>query len=253
MAYHPPQTGLPHEPGTEPRTVAARVRAVTRVGLTRAGVTGLALTVAGLAALTGCGAAASGPDSGAGTTSSDSTSTPASATSVPTPVATTPASTPSSAPSSPVSPPAPAAAPGCIPAQMVASLTTSRAASGHELLVIALRNNGSAACRIEGYPGLALTSAEGVAARTSVTHVEDQTFPAVAPAPVTVPVGASVSFDLGATDVPSGTNTSCVSEPKLSITLPDASGAVLLAARVTTCDGRLNVSPFVAGTVGVRR
>ncbi|GAA2748059.1 hypothetical protein GCM10009868_40040 [Terrabacter aerolatus] len=146
-----------------------------------------------------------------------------------------------------------AAVPGCVPAQLVASLAASRAASGHALLVIALRNGGPAACHLEGYPGLALVSATGEPARTTVTHVQDQTFPAVAPTALTVPVGASVSFDLGVTDVPSGSDASCVSEPTLSITLPDAQGAVRLAARVTTCDRRLNVSPFVAGTAGVRR
>ena len=112
-----------------------------------------------------------------------------------------------------------------------------------------LRNTTATACSLGGYPGLLLLAASGSALPTTVVRKGTYSFTAMSPTTVSVAPGGSVYFNIGYSDVPVGTETSCPSSAKLEITPPNAFDHLVVAATLSPCDGgSMTVSPVFAAT-----
>jgi hypothetical protein len=166
------------------------------------------------------------------------------ATSTPAPAGTT------AAPSSPTTTSAPAALARCHAAGLSASVEGTAGAAGTIELTVQLRNSATAACVVEGYPGLQLVGADGTELPTSVVRGGSFPFTAMAPTSVTLSPGASAFFNVAYSDVPSGT-TPCQGAASLWVTPPDDVAHVVVASPLQACSGTLTVSPvFAPGSPG---
>jgi hypothetical protein len=131
----------------------------------------------------------------------------------------------------------------------LASLRTG-AASGTVYYTVTLTNAGAGSCRLAGFPTFALHGKDG---RSLPTRVSDGVPSLSAPettAPVVVSPGgrASVTLSFAADPADAG---GCPPASGLSIALPGG-GSVMLPVELGPCQGRLQTTPFVAGSPPLR-
>jgi Protein of unknown function (DUF4232) len=129
------------------------------------------------------------------------------------------------------------------------SVVGSSGAAGTLEMTVALRSSSPGSCLLAGYPGLQLLSAGGSALPTNVVRKGSYSFTAMAPSTVTLSSGQSVDFNLGFSDVPVGTETSCPTASSMDVTPPNATDHLVVTATLAPCGGgTVVVSPvFAAG------
>jgi len=125
----------------------------------------------------------------------------------------------------------------------------SSGAAGTIETTVGLRNTSATACTLGGYPGLLLLDAAGAALPTTVVRKGSYSFTAMSPTTVSLSPGASVYFNIGYSDVPVGSETSCPSSAKLEITPPNAFDHLVVVATLSPCGGgSMTVSPVFSAT-----
>lgn len=137
----------------------------------------------------------------------------------------------------------------CPAKDLVGSIAGSSGAAGTIEITISLRSTASSACILAGYPGLQLLGPGGAALPTTVIRKGAYSFTAMAPVAVRLSTGQSAEFNLGFSDVPVGTETSCATADALEVTPPDSVDHLMIVASLAPCGrGTLVVSPvFAAG------
>jgi hypothetical protein len=156
----------------------------------------------------------------------------------------------------PAAPAASASWPQCSRSQIGITAASAGAGLGHVGVLFTLRNNSSAGCRIEGYPGILLLGGTGQALPTTVVRAVNGAylFPAVVPHRVALPPGAVASFDLQYGDNPVGAQANesyaqaCPSATGTEVTLPNALDHAVVPASMAPCGGQVFVSPVVPGS-----
>jgi Protein of unknown function (DUF4232) len=92
-------------------------------------------------------------------------------------------------------------------------------------------------------------SSSGSPVKTTVVTGGSYPFTNFSPVLVTLAAGASAYFNLGYTDVPSGTQTSCPTAAQLKVIPPNDFTQLTTTFRNTVCnDGTLTVSPVFSST-----
>lgn len=135
----------------------------------------------------------------------------------------------------------------CQPADLAGAVLGSQGAAGTIELTISLRNATAAACALEGYPGMQLIDAAGTQLPTHVVPGGTLSFDNFPKAPVTIGPGQSAYFNVGYSDVPAGGETTCPTSASLWVTPPDDVEHLVVAARLTVCNGgTLTTSPVFA-------
>jgi len=144
--------------------------------------------------------------------------------------------------------------PGCTSANLTASVYGSSGAAGTIETTIALKNNLSTSCTFGGYPGLGMTGSNGASLTTTVVRKGNYSFTAMAPTTVTLTPGQSAYFNMGYSDVPTGSATSCPAAANLVITPPNSYTSLTIPAQLTPCNnGTITVSPvFLASSPGAQ-
>ena len=167
---------------------------------------------------------------------------------------TEPATSASASASASPSPTAPAGPPRCTPDQLTATKGAGQGAAGHIFLNVILTNTAKTACHLLGYPGMALLDSNRDPLTSHVTFGGGMLPPTAKQNVVLAPSGGQASFTLVYSDVPTGNAdpaTACPEASFESITPPDDTTTVELAAVMAPCDGKVNVSPVVGGPDGV--
>jgi hypothetical protein len=189
-----------------------------------------------LAMVAGCALSACSSPSTTTTTTSASTSTSR--------AAPTTSSTSSSSTSSTSAGPA-----RCVTAALSGSVAGSSGAAGTIETTVALKSTASTMCILGGYPGLLLLGSTGAALPTTVVRKGNYSFTSMAPTTVTLAPGQSTYFNIGYSDVPVGSETSCPSSASLEVTPPNATDHLVIAATMAPCGGgTMVVSPVFAST-----
>lgn len=197
--------------------------------------------VACMVVLGGVGAAAcsSGSPSGSPSTSSAGTVPASSSTSSTVPPTTT----------VPVTPSTKAGLATCPTSALAASVHGSSGAAGTIEMTVALKSLSPHPCVLGGYPGLQMLAAGGSQLPTIVVRKGNYSFTAMPPSVVTITTGESVYFNLGYSDVPTGSETSCPVAASLEVTPPNSYTSLSLVARLGPCNGgTITVSPVFAAT-----
>ncbi|HEV3264900.1 MAG TPA: DUF4232 domain-containing protein [Acidimicrobiales bacterium] len=147
-----------------------------------------------------------------------------------------------------------AGTPGCVTANLTASIYGSSGAAGTIETTIALKNNLSTNCTFGGYPGLGMTGSNGTSLTTTVVRKGNYPFTAMAPTTVTLTSGQQAFFNMGYSDVPTGSATSCPAAANLVITPPNSYTSMTIPAQLAPCNnGTITVSPvFVASSPGAQ-
>jgi hypothetical protein len=119
---------------------------------------------------------------------------------------------------------------------------------------VALKNTSASNCTLDGYPGLGMTGSNGASLTTTVVRKGSYNFTAMAPTTVIISSGQSVYFNMGYSDVPTGSATSCPAAANLVITPPNAYTSVTIPAQLAPCgNGTIVVSPvFTAASPGAQ-
>jgi hypothetical protein len=191
----------------------------------------------------GLGAVALGACSSGSSSSTTTTSTAASATTSP------PTSTPGAPSASSTTTTSPGGPNQCPTPKLTASVYGSSGAAGTIEVTMALTSAAASSCTLGGYPGLQMLNAAGTALPTTVVRKGNYPFTAMAPTVVTVAPGQAVYFNLGYSDVPSGTETSCPTSATVQVTPPNSYTSTPVSAQLSPCDnGSLTVSPVFAAT-----
>lgn len=112
-----------------------------------------------------------------------------------------------------------------------------------------LRNTSDSSCSLYGFPDAQMLDSSGSFLETQST-VRGGTYPFTnfSPDHVTLAPRAVAYFNMGYTDVPTGSETTCPMSAQLLVTPPDDFSQLKIAFSATVCNqGRLTVSP-VFGT-----
>jgi hypothetical protein len=142
----------------------------------------------------------------------------------------------------------PAALAHCLATGLSGSVEGTEGAAGTIEITVQLRNIGTAACTVEGYPGLQLVDATGAELHTSVIRGGSFRFTDLVAVPVTLAAQASAYFNVAYSDVGSGPG-ACESAAAVWVTPPDDVDHVVVTGQSTVCSGTLTVSPvFGAGS-----
>lgn len=132
----------------------------------------------------------------------------------------------------------------CVVSQLGVSITNSQEALGNVGVVYVLRNTSSAACTLEGYPGLALVTVAGNTTDLSPRHDAGAgyLFPAVPMRVVTLVPGKSGSFWV------EFTGQSCEPSGQVQITPPSDHGHLTVSNHnLLPCATHFEVSPVGLG------
>ena len=142
----------------------------------------------------------------------------------------------------------------CSTTNLAASIYGSSGAAGTIETTVALKNTAASNCTLSGYPGLGMTGSNGASLTTTVVRKGNYSFTAMAPTAVIISSGQSVYFNMGYSDVPTGSATSCPAAANLVITPPNAYTSMTIPAQLAPCDnGTIVVSPvFTTASPGVQ-
>lgn len=174
------------------------------------------------------------------------------------PPSTTGATTTSGAASSTTAPTAPPPSTSttvgtgrCATSALSGSVVGSSGAAGTIETTVALKSTAPTPCTLGGYPGLQMLTAAGAGLTTTVVRKGSYSFTAMAPTTVALAPGQSVYFNIGFSDVPSGSESFCPTSASLEVTPPNATDHLVLAATLAPCSsGTLVVSPLFLSTGG---
>jgi Protein of unknown function (DUF4232) len=143
---------------------------------------------------------------------------------------------------------------GCATANLTAAVYGSSGAAGTIETTVSLKNNLSTGCTLSGYPGLGMTGSNGASLTTTVVRKGNYGFTAMAPTAVTLAGGQQAFFNMGYSDVPTGSATSCPTAANLVITPPNSYTSMTIPAQLAPCNnGTITVSPvFLASSPGAQ-
>ena len=193
----------------------------------------------GLVASVALGGAALGACSSNSTTTSTTGATTTSGASSSTTASTTPSGSTSTT----------AGTARCATTALSGSVVGSSGAAGTIEATVALKSTATAPCVLGGYPGLQMLNASGGSLPTRVVRKGSYSFTAMAPTTVTLTSGQSVYFNIGYSDVPAGSETSCPTSASLEVTPPNATDHLVMTATLAPCGaGTLVVSPVFLST-----
>jgi hypothetical protein len=134
--------------------------------------------------------------------------------------------------------------PGCTGSNYALSQLGSQGAAGTFELTFGFRNTSSATCSLFGYPGLQLLDAAGQDIATTTVRGGTYSFTNFAPANVSVGPSATAYFNVGYSDVPTGTESSCPTAAQLQAIAPNTTTPLVVKGSFTVCNhGTLTVSP----------
>ncbi|MBF6556924.1 MAG: DUF4232 domain-containing protein [Acidimicrobiales bacterium] len=137
----------------------------------------------------------------------------------------------------------------CATTSLTGSLSGRSGAAGTIETTIALKSTSAAPCVLFGYPGLQMLNAGMANLPTFVVRKGNYTFTSMAPTTVTLTNGQTASFNIGYSDVPVGTETTCPTSAFLEVTPPNALDHLVIAAMLAPCGGgTLVVSPVYGAT-----
>jgi hypothetical protein len=137
----------------------------------------------------------------------------------------------------------------CPASALAGSIHGSSGAAGTIETTIALKLVSSRTCVLGGYPGLQMLDSNGAKLTTTVVRKGNYSFTAMPATTVTLTTGQSVYFNMGYSDVPTGSETSCPMSASLEITPPNAFGYLTIAAELGPCNnGTIAVSPVFQAT-----
>ncbi len=134
---------------------------------------------------------------------------------------------------------------------ITAAAGQSQGAAGTITGVITITNTGPSTCTADGYPKIALYSGSSAPITVTVLNGLSVTLspPAnAAPSPVAVPPSSSAQFAYQYSDVPVGTETSCLTSQTAAVTMPGATtSSPLFPLAISPCNnGTIKVSPVYA-------
>ncbi len=134
--------------------------------------------------------------------------------------------------------------PGCTGANYTLNVLGSQGAAGTFEVTFGFHNTSAATCPLSGYPGIQLLGAGGTDIATDTVQGGGESFTNFAPSTVEVAGGATAYFNMGYSDVPNGTETSCPTTTGLEATPPGTSTPLQVTAQYVVCNGgTVNVSP----------
>ncbi|HEX3981844.1 MAG TPA: DUF4232 domain-containing protein [Acidimicrobiales bacterium] len=114
---------------------------------------------------------------------------------------------------------------------------------------VALKSTAPTPCVLGGYPGLQLLSSSGASLPTNVVRKGSYGFTAMSPTTVILAPGQSAYFNIGYSDVPVGTETTCPTSTSVQVTPPNAYDHLVVTAAMSPCGGgTMVVSPVFAAT-----
>lgn len=123
-------------------------------------------------------------------------------------------------------------------------------AAGTQEITFAMTSTASSPCTTDGYPGMLLLATTGKALPTNVVRGGSLTFENISPSPVTLAPGAVAYFNVGFSDVQTG-STTCSSAHSVEVTPPTNTTHATVSAElgINACDnGTLHVSAVFAST-----
>jgi len=134
--------------------------------------------------------------------------------------------------------------PGCSGTNYALSVLGSQGAAGTFEVTFGFRNTSSATCPLTGYPGIQLLGAGGADIATNTVQGGGESFTSFAPSTVEVAGGATAYFNMGYSDVTTGTESSCPTTTGLEATPPGTSTTLQVSGQYVVCNGgTVNVSP----------
>ena len=141
----------------------------------------------------------------------------------------------------------PASAP-CKGGQLALSADGGDAGMGNRVAIIGVRNTGTEACSLTGYPAVTVQDRQN----RNLTAIRSETSPGSylrqnqAPAPVNLAPNAKAFFDIAWNVVPNEGQgqTTCPSVTRVRATVPGDGTVLTLAQAFTPCGGRVRISPF---------
>jgi hypothetical protein len=139
--------------------------------------------------------------------------------------------------------------PGCTGANYTLRLLGTEGAAGTNEVTFGLRNTSSATCPLFGYPGVELLGVNG-ALPTNEVQGGNYSFTNFARANVSVASGATAYFNIGYSDVTTGTESSCPMTTDIQVIPPNTTTELKVPGSFTVCNGgTVAVSPvFGAGS-----
>ncbi len=137
----------------------------------------------------------------------------------------------------------------CTASALSGSVSGTQGGAGVLELTVALRNGGGSTCTLNGYAGLQLVGAGGSQLETTVHQGGPLAFESVAPTTVTLAAGQRAYLNIGFSDVPSGSTTTCPTATTLQLVPPGDSGHLSVPVQIQPCGGNLVESAvFAAGS-----
>ncbi len=140
-------------------------------------------------------------------------------------------------------------APNCASSQLTVTLGRSGAAMGHVGVSFDVRNRGSHACRLEGFPTVQMIGAKGPIP-TIVTFGTDYTVPSFTPAPVLIGAGREAAFLLGYAAGPGYGMSTCPKSTSLRVTPPGDRAPLSVRVGMQPFGGS-TIATLVCGEVAV--
>lgn len=141
-------------------------------------------------------------------------------------------------------------APPCKGGQLALSSDGGDAGAGNRVAIIGVRNTGTQACSLTGYPAVTVQDRQNrtLGAIRSETTPGSYLRAGQAPAPVNLAPNAKAFFDIAWNVVPNEGQgqTTCPSVTRIRATVPGDDAALILAQTLTPCGGRIRISPFRA-------
>jgi hypothetical protein len=117
-------------------------------------------------------------------------------------------------------------------------------AAGTVEVTFRLTNSSPSPCVMWGYPGALMLASDGSPLTTVVKRGGDLSFLEGSVETVQIAAGSSAYFNLGYSDVPSGSETSCPKSSSLEITPPNDTQQLVVPISIEACQGGLlSVSP----------
>lgn len=129
--------------------------------------------------------------------------------------------------------------------QLTLSLFGSSGAAGTLESTFDFHNTSDSSCSLYGFPGAQMLNASG-GVLTTQTTVRGGTYPFTdfSPSHVSLAPGGLAYFNVGYTDVPTGTESTCQMPAELEVTPPNDYSQLKIAFTASVCNqGRLTVSP----------
>jgi Protein of unknown function (DUF4232) len=202
----------------------------------------------GLFCLGGSLLAACSSGSPASSSSTSTTKAPASTTSTTKAPASTTSTTATTAPAATTTT-GPGGPTQCPTTSLTASIFGSSGAAGTIETTVALTSSATTSCTLGGYPGLQMLNSAGAALTTTVIRGGNYSFTNFPATTVSIAPGQAVYFNMGYSDVPSGSQTSCPLSTSLRVTPPNSFTSLTVAAQLGPCtNGSITVSPVFAAT-----